>query len=193
MNFIFAFFILLGILLAAIKGDISIVTQTVANAAANGVQQVIGSIGIITFWLGLAKVAQESGLIKLLTRLLEPFFRLLFPSIPRGHPAMGAILMNVSANILGLGSAATPFGLKAMKELQKLNPQKEVASEAMCTFLAINTSGVTLIPTTLLAFRASAGSNNPGEVVGPIIFATLCSTIVAIIADYFFRRRRRNM
>lgn len=193
MNFIFAFFILLGILLAAIKGDINIVTQTVANAAANGVQQVIGSIGIITFWLGLAKVAQESGLLKLFTRFLEPVFRLLFPSVPRGHPAMGAILMNISANILGLGSAATPFGLKAMKELQRLNPQKEVASEAMCTFLAINTSGVTLIPTTLLAFRASAGSANPGEVVGTIIFATLCSTVVAITADYFFRRRRRNM
>ncbi len=192
MNFIFTFFILLGILLAAIKGDINMVTQTVANAAANGVQQVIGSIGIITFWLGLAKVAQESGLIELFTRFLEPVFRFLFPSIPRGHPAMGAILMNISANILGLGSAATPFGLNAMKELQKLNPRKEIASEAMCTFLAINTSGVTLIPTTLLAFRASAGSTNPGEVVGTIIFATFCSTLVAVTADYIFRRRRRN-
>ncbi len=192
MNFIFAFFILTGIVVAAVRGDIQLVTQSVANAANHGVQQAIGFIGIMSFWLGLARIAQEAGLIKLLTGILEPVIRLLFPSIPRGHRAMGSVLMNISANIMGLGSAATPFGLKAMQELQELNREKETASEAMCTFLAVNTASVTLVPATIIAFRASTGSANPGEVVGPVIFATMCASLVALTADYMFRRRNRR-
>jgi len=192
MNFIFAFFILTGILMAAVNGEIGSVTGWLAEAANNGVEQALGFIGVMAFWLGLARVAQEAGIISILTRFLEPVIRLLFPTIPRGHQAMGAILMNISANIMGLGSAATPFGLKAMEEMQKLNPKKETASEAMCTFLAINTASVTMIPGTVIAFRAAAGSENPSEIVGPVILATLCASTAALFADFIFRRRGRK-
>lgn len=192
MNCIFAFFILLGIVVAALQGDIGVVTESVVASANQGVEQALGFVGIMSFWLGLARIAREAGLIQLLTRVLEPIVRFLFPSIPRGHRAMGSILMNISANILGLGSAATPFGLKAMEELQSLNPHKDTASQAMCTFLAINTASVTLIPATVISFRAAAGSADPGEIVGPVIFATIAASLAALIADYCFRRGRKR-
>jgi spore maturation protein A len=152
------------------------------------VERIFGLIGILTLWLGIAKIAEKSGLLETVTKLLQPIVRILFPSIPKGHPAMGAILMNISANLFGFGSAATPFGLKAMEHLQKLNRSNQ-ASQAMCTFLAINTSSVTLIPSTIIALRVNAGSANPMEIIGTILFATTVSTIVAIVADFFFRLR----
>ncbi len=155
---------------------------------------VIKLTGILTLWLGIAKIAERSGLLNIITRLLQPLICWLFPSIPRGHPAMGAILMNYSANIFGLGSAATPFGLKAMEELQKLN-RSHHASEAMCTFLVINTSSITLIPSTIIAIRINAGSVNPTEIIGTMLFATTASTLVAVIGDYicraYYRKRGR--
>jgi spore maturation protein A len=128
-------------------------------------------------------------LVQGLARLLQPITRLLFPSIPKGHPAMGAIILNISANVLGLGNAATPFGLKAMEEMQKLNTKKDVASEAMCTFLALNTSAITLIPATIISVRLRAGSVNPTEIIGTTIFATSCAMVVAVTADYLLRRK----
>lgn len=147
---------------------------------------VIKLTGILTLWLGIAKIAERSGLLNIITRLLQPLIAWLFPSIPRGHPAMGAILMNYSANIFGLGSAATPFGLKAMEELQKLN-RSDQASEAMCTFLVINASSITLIPSTIIAIRINAGSANPTEIIGTMLFATTVSTLVAVVGDYICR------
>ena len=187
MNYIFSFFILGGIIIAAVNGRVDVVTTAAMTSAGSAVQRAITLIGIVSLWLGIARVAEKSCLIDALSRAIAPLFRWLFPSIPEDHPALGCILMNLSANMLGFGNAATPFGLKAMQELQKLNPYPDTASEAMCTFLAINTSSVTLIPSTLIALRASAGSKNPSEIMGVVLFATTCSTLVAIIGDMVIR------
>lgn len=192
INKAFGFLIISSIIAAAFTGKISTITADTMSAAAAGVTRVFGLIGILTLWLGVAKIAERSGLLGLFTKVLQPFLSLLFPSIPKGHPAMGSILMNFSANLFGFGSAATPFGLKAMKELQSLN-RSENASEAMCTFLAINTSSLTLIPSTIIALRVNAHSANPAEIVGPMILATLVSTFVAVNADIlcrFYSRKR---
>lgn len=178
-----------GVLVAAAGGQVEKVTAAATTAAQVGVETVLGLLGIMVLWLGMARIAEEAGLIRAIARAMAPFLRWLFPSVPRDHPAMGAILMNLSANLLGLGSAATPFGLRAMQELQKLNPNPNQASNAMCTFLAVNTSSVTLIPATIIALRAGAGSRNPAEIVSSALLATLCSTGVAVAVDYLFRRQ----
>jgi spore maturation protein A len=187
MNYVFTFFVLGGIIVAAVNGRIDVVTTAAMTSAGSAVQRAITLIGIVSLWLGIARVAEKSGLIDILSRSIAPLFRWLFPTIPKGHPALGCILMNLSANMLGFGNAATPFGLKAMQELQKLNHDPDTASEAMCTFLAINTSSVTLIPATLIALRASAGSKNPPEIMGAVLFATTCSTLSAIFGDMVIR------
>jgi len=177
---------------AAAEGRIAAVTEAVMTSAQLGVETVLGFVGIMVFWLGLSRIAEEAGLIQALARVMAPIFRPIFPSIPRDHPALGAILMNLSANMLGLGHAATPFGLKAMQELQKLNDTPDRATDAMCTFLALNTSSVTLIPATVIALRASAQSANPTEIVAPTLVATCISSAVALAADYLFRRLGRR-
>ncbi|MGI6486103.1 MAG: nucleoside recognition domain-containing protein [Tepidanaerobacteraceae bacterium] len=187
MNYVFSFFILFGILVAAINGRIDVITGAAMTSAGNAVQRAISLIGVVSLWLGIARVAEKSGLIDMMSRVIAPVFRWLFPSIPKGHPALGCILMNLSANMLGFGNAATPFGLKAMKELQSLNDRPDTATDAMCTFLAINTSSVTLVPATIVALRASAGSNNPTDIILSILFATTCSTFVAITVDFTMR------
>jgi len=145
-------------------------------------------LGILVMWTGLSKIAEDSGLMDHLAQAIRPLTRLLFPSVPPDHPAVGAMLMNMSANLLGLGQAATPLGLRAMQELQKLNQDPTTASEAMCTFLALNTSSLTLVPAAVVAVRAAAGSVNPAEIVGPTLVATTCSTTVAVLADFLMRR-----
>ncbi len=187
MNYVFSFFILAGILMAAINGRIDVIIGAAMTSAGNAVQRAVSLIGVVSLWLGIARVAEKSGLIDMMSRLIAPVFRWLFPSIPKGHPALGCILMNLSANILGFGNAATPFGLKAMQELQKLNERPDTATDAMCTFLAINTSSVTLIPATIVALRTSAGSKNPTDIIAAILFATTCSTIAAVTADFVIR------
>ena len=137
--------------------------------------------------VGLMKIAEEAGLIETLAKILRPFTRLLFPSLPSSHPALGSILMNFSANLLGLGNAATPFGLKAMQELQEINPNKEEASDAMCTFLAMNTANITLLPATIIGIRLAAGSTNPTEIIGTTLFATTIGFTIALIADGIMR------
>ncbi len=144
------------------------------------VELAIGLIGIMAVWLGVMRIAEQSGLITKLARALKPITTRLFPDIPPDHPAMGAMIMNLSANVLGLSNAATPLGLKAMEELNKLNKKLGTATDAMCTFLVINTSNVQLIPATVIAIRAAAGSANPTEILGPAIVATTISTVVGI-------------
>ncbi len=173
---------------AAISGRIDIVTTSAMEAAKIGVETAIGLVGVMSLWLGLMRLAEAAGMVRALARVVQPFTRWLFPSVPKEHPALGAIILNISANILGLGNAATPFGLKAMEELQKLNAGKDEASEAMCTFLALNTSAITLIPATIIGVRVKAGSANPSEIIGTTIFATSCAMLVAITADFLFRR-----
>lgn len=193
MNIVFGFLVVASILNAAFTGKINDISVEAVTSAGEGVKRVFGLIGILTFWLGIAKIAEKSGLLEIFTRILQPLIGWLFPSVPKGHPAMGSILMNLSANLFGFGSAATPFGLKAMEELQKLNRSNR-ASEAMCTFLAINTSSITLIPSTIIALRINAGSTNPLEIVGTTFFANSVSTLVAITADWICRTyvRRRG-
>lgn len=192
MNGIFVCLIIGGLITGAFTGRIEAVNEATLASAKSAADTLLALLGAFTLWLGVARVAEKSGLLQSFTALLEPIVRPLFPSIPPKHPALGAILMNLSANLFGFGNAATPFGLKAMEELQKINPKPHQASEAMCTFLAINTSSVTLLPATIIALRINAGSANPMEIVGTILFATSLSTGGALMADWFFRQAARK-
>lgn len=158
------------------------VTAAAIEYAGTAVTIALGLIGIMALWLGVMKVAEEAGLIKSIAGLLKPFTKRLFPEIPSDHPAMSAMIMNISANMLGLGNAATPFGLKAMEEMEKINPDKGTATNSMVTFLAINTAGLTLIPATAIAVRAASGSSNPAIIIGTSIFGALCATIAGVTA-----------
>lgn len=188
INLIWLIMIMAGIVLAGIRGQPEVITQSAFQAAQAAVKYSIELIGIMSLWLGLMKVAEEAGLIKTLAKILRPFTKLLFPSLPPNHPALGSILMNFSANLLGLGNAATPFGLKAMQELQEINKNKDEASEAMCTFLAMNTSNITLLPATIIGIRLAAGSANPTEIIGTTLFATTIGFTAALITDGVMRR-----
>lgn len=158
------------------------VTNSALEYAGIAVNIALGLIGIMAMWLGVMKVAEEAGLIKIIAKALKPVTKFLFPDVPADHPAMGAMIMNISANMLGLGNAATPFGIKAMEELEKINPNKGVASNTMCTFLTVNTAGLTLIPATAIAVRAAAGSSDPAIIIGTSIFGASCATITGITA-----------
>lgn len=175
-------------------GNMSKVADAIIHGSERGVTLSIGLISVIALWLGLMNIAEKAGAIAWLSRLLRPIARRLFPSVPVDHPAMGAILANMSANLLGIGNAATPLGLKAMHELQTLNEDKETASDAMCTLLAINTASITLIPTTVIAIRMQYHSHEPTAVVGTTLLASAIGTAFAIVLDRVFRklsRRRR--
>ena len=158
------------------------VTIAALDYAAIAVNISLGLIGIMALWLGVMKVAEEAGLIKKIAISVKPITKFLFPDVPSDHPAMGSMIMNISANMLGLGNAATPFGLKAMEELDKLNPDKGTATNAMVTFLAVNTAGLTLLPITAIAVRAAAGSSNPAIIIGTAMFGAACATTVGITA-----------
>lgn len=192
MKTIFFILIMLGIVTALVNGQPQLVMTAFVESSGAAVTRSITLLGILSVWLGIAKIAEKSGLLNSCSRILHPLLRPLFPSIPRDHPALDYITMNLSANLFGFGSAATPFGLKAMKEMQELNGNSKNASEAMCTFLAINTSSVTLIPTTMVAMRASLGSARPEAIVISSLFATSISTFCAIILDFYLRRRNRR-
>lgn len=156
------------------------ITQSAIDGANVAVDLLLSLIGIMVLWLGLMQVAKDAGLVDGLAYLLRPLMRWLFPDVPEGHPAQGAMLMNISANMLGLDNAATPFGLKAMQDLQELNPDKETTTDAMATFLVINSSSVTIIPIAIIGYRIAAKSENPAGPLAYIMIATLVSTVVAI-------------
>ncbi|MCH7963829.1 MAG: spore maturation protein [Bacteroidetes bacterium] len=164
------------------------VTNEAIGKAGVAVKIALGLIGIMALWLGVMKVAEDAGLIAKLSNMIKPITKKLFPEIPSDHPAIGAMLMNISANMLGLGNAATPFGLKAMDELDKLNPEKGTATNAMVTFLAINTAGLTLIPVTAIAVRAAQGSADPAIIIGTSIFGASCATVTGIVAAKLFEK-----
>ncbi len=163
-------------------------TKATVQSAADSVELAIGLIGVMTLFLGLVKVAEAGGLLKIIARLIRPIMVRLFPAVPPEHPAMGAMILNLSANAMGLGNAATPFGIRAMQELDKLNGSPGTATDSMALFLAINTSSVTLLPTGVIALRAAAGSSDPAGILPTTLFATLCSTTVAIISAKFYAR-----
>ncbi len=182
INYIWFILIFIGILTSIINGNVQAVTDAAIQSARNAVELSLGLIGVMSMWLGIMKIAEKSGLINKISAILKPLLVHLFPDVPPNHPAMGSMIMNISANILGLGDAATPLGLKAMQELQTLNKTDDTATDSMCTFLALNTSSITLVPATVIAYRTAAGSQNPTQIIGPTILSTIIATTVAIIA-----------
>lgn len=188
INGIWLGMIIIGFLFAAVNGRMDEFTAAVFDGAKSGVTVSFGLISVLVFWLGIMRIAEDAGLLKKIAKILGPIVSFLFPDVPKGHPAIGYILSNMSANLLGLGNAATPMGIKAMQELQKLNPDKETATPAMCTLLALNTASITLIPATLIAIRLNYNSADPAGIVGTTLAATAVATLAAIMADRFFRR-----
>lgn len=181
LNYDWLGLIVIAVITGAVTGNIEQVTKQAFDSAESAVKIALGLISIMTLWLGIMKIAEQAGFIRLLARALAPVMRRLFPDVPPEHPAMGSMLLNIAANWLGLSNAATPFGLKAMEELQQLNPKKDTATNAMAMFLGINTASITLIPTTIIGIRVSLNSNNPFEIIGTTIFASVCATTAAII------------
>jgi spore maturation protein SpmA len=172
-------------------GEISpmaVLSKAMVESAAGAVELALGLIGVMTLFLGLMKVAEAGGMLTVLARLIRPLMVRLFPDVPPEHPAMGAMILNMSANALGLGNAATPFGIKAMQDLDRLNSQPGTATDSMVMFLAINTSSVTLLPTGVIALRAAAGSSDPAGILPTTLFATMCSTITAVIAARSYQK-----
>ncbi|WP_321528146.1 nucleoside recognition domain-containing protein [Sedimenticola selenatireducens] len=197
MNIVFFLLVLIAFLTAAWRqfslpaADVSpmdALSKAMIDSATGAVELALGLVGVMALFLGLMKIAEQGGLLKILARLIRPLMIRLFPDVPAEHPAMGAMILNMSANMLGLGNAATPFGIKAMQELNRLNPCKGSATDSMVLFLAINTSSITLLPTGVIALRASAGSADPAGILPTTLFATLCSTLAAILAVKGYRR-----
>ena len=191
LNGIWLALILSSILCAAFTGRMDALQQKALESAGEAVKLVIGLVGVMAFFLGLMRVARDGGLLLAVARALEPLMRRLFPDVPSDHPAMGAMIMNLASNVLGLGNAATPFGLKAMTELDRLNPRPGVASDAMVLFLAINATSVAILPLGTIAVRAAAGSTSPASILVPTLIATTTSTAVAVAMHFLLRRRRR--
>lgn len=187
INVVWLLLLVVGVVTAAMGGQVSTVTDAVMGQSQMAIETILGFAGMMVMWLGIMNIAEESGLIRKLSGLMEPLLKRLLPEVPADDPAMGTILMSISANMLGVGAAATPLGLKAMQNLQRLNEEPERATNAMCTFLALNTSGVTLVPATVIALRAAAGSVSPTEIVGTALLATLCSSTVALTVDRIYR------
>lgn len=187
LNYIWIAFFLIGFVVALIKlvffGDTAIfpeMLQSTFDMAKAGFEISIGLTGVMTLWLGLMKIGERGGIVPILSKLVGPFFSRLFPEVPKDHPATGSIIMNFSANILGLDNAATPLGLKAMNELQEINPNKDTASNAQLMFLVLNASGLTIIPISIIADRATMGSVNPTSIFIPTLLATFCSTLAGL-------------
>ncbi len=183
--------VVVSTVVAAFSGTMPELTEAAFESAANAVTLAIGLIGALALWLGIIKVVEAAGMMQALARLIRPLMLRLFPDVPPDHPAMSAMIMNMAANALGLGNAATPIGLKAMAELNKLNTSPGTATNAMCLFLAINTSSLTILPISAITVRAGAGATNPGAIILPSIVATLCSTAVAIAMGKLLARRAR--
>lgn len=190
MSIVWFLLLAAGLLVAIVRNDVDGFTRGALEGASGAVTLAIGLVGTLSLWLGLLRVAEEAGLTARVAKLVQPLMRWLFPEIPPEHPAMTAMVLNVAANALGLGNAATPLGLKAMEELQTLNPRRDTATDAMVLFLVINTSSVQLIPATVVAMRAAGGAANPTDIVGPTLLATTISTVVGVIAAKLLARTR---
>lgn len=182
LDYIWLGMIIIGIAVGILNGRVELVTQAALESAKTAIELCIGLLGIMCLWTGLMGIAEKSGMVRRIARLVKPIMTFLFPGIPRNNPAVGSIVMNLVANFLGLGNAATPLGIKAMGELQKINPNRDTASNSMIMFLVLNTAAIQLIPATIIALRAASGSNNPGEIIVPIWIASICASAVGIIA-----------
>ncbi len=195
LNYIFIFFFLISFVIALIRliffGDTEIFTtimQSTFTNAKTGFELSLGLTGVMTLWLGFMKIGEKGGMVAILSRIVGPFFKKLFPEIPENHPVNGSIMMNLAANMLGLDNAATPMGLRAMEQLQELNPKKDTASNAMIMFLVLNTSGLTLIPISVMVYRAQLGAADPSDIFLPILLSTFFSTLMGIIAVSIYQK-----
>jgi len=191
VNVIWFLLIAIGIIFSFFTGNVDTINNSILNNGKEALDLVLSILPIIVLWTGILRIAEDAGLLKRFAKLVEPLLSHIFPDIPQNNKALGFIASNIAANMLGLGSAATPFGLKAMQELQKINDKKDTASTPMITFLVLNTAGVTIVPTTVLALRIAHGSANPSEIIIPGIIATFCSSLGGLLLDYFIRKRRR--
>lgn len=191
VSVIWLVFIAVGSFFFIGTGNIDVLNEEILKGGADGIKLLTEMLPLLVLWTGIMQIAEDAHLLDLFAKLVRPVLCKLFPSLPKDHPALGYIASNIAANALGLGSAATPFGLKAMECLQKDNPEKDTATEAMITFLVLNTGGVTLVPTTVIALRLSYGSVHPSEIIITSILATLCSNVSGLIYDYFKRRKRK--
>lgn len=195
LNYIWIAFLLIAFVIAVVKlvfwGDADVfpaIMNSTFSSARNAFEISLGLTGVLSLWLGIMKIGERGGMVNALARWLSPVFTRLFPGIPKGHPAVGNIFMNIAANMLGLDNAATPLGLKAMKELQSLNPRKDTATNPMIMFLVLNTSGLTIIPVSILVYRAQLGAAQPTDVFVPILLATFCSTLAGIVVTSVYQR-----
>lgn len=195
LNYIWIAFLLIAFIVACIQfiffGNSQIFTdiiQAAFGSAKSGFEISLGLAGVLSMWLGIMKIGEKGGVIQSLSRMVAPFFSKIFPDIPKNHPAMASIFMNLSANMLGLDNAATPMGLKAMKELQEINPKKDTASNSMIMFLVLNTAGLTLIPISVMVFRAQLGAANPADVFLPILLATFFAALTGLISVAIFQK-----
>ncbi len=188
LNYIWFGLMAIAVVVAAVNGTADAVTKGAVESASSAVQIAIGLVGIMTLWLGIMRVAEAAGLVTLIGRALRPLLRWLFPEVPPDHPAGGAIVVALAANVLGLNNAATPLGIKAMEALQALNRDKDTASNAMVTLMAVMTSGVQLVPATMIGVLAAAGSSSPTTIIAPTIVATFIGTVVAVVAARLLAR-----
>ncbi|MDG4656054.1 nucleoside recognition domain-containing protein [Ectobacillus antri] len=193
VNLVWVAMTVIGVVYAMINGTMEAVNKAVFEGAKSGVTICIGLVSVLIFWLGLMKIAEEAGLLKKLVTIFMPLVKKLFPDVPKDHPAMGFILSNMMANLFGLGNAATPLGIKAMERLKELNGGQDEASRSMITFLALNTSAITLIPATVISIRMTYNSANPTDIVGVTFIAQLLSMMGAIWIDrYFYNKRMKS-
>jgi spore maturation protein SpmA len=189
LNWIWLGFLLVAVLVGGFTGRLPQLTKGAFETAETAVMKIaLPLMGVMAIWLGIMRLAERSGLVQVLARLLRPVLRRLFPEIPRDHPALGAMVMNMAANMLGLGNAATPLGLRAMAHLERLNPHPGTATNAMCTFLALNTASIQLVPTTAIALLAVAGSGNPTAIVPTAFLATVCAAVSGVLASKLLER-----
>jgi len=192
MSVIWVLLLVASVVVAAATGRKAALPGAIAESAGRAVSLSIGLVGILALWLGLMKVAEEAGLVRALGKLARPVLRRLFPSVPAGSPAMGAMTMNIAANMLGLGNAATPFGIKAMEELERSNPDPGTATDAQALFCALNTASIQLIPASVIALRAAAGAPQPADILGATLLASTCATLAAIASAWALRRLFRS-
>lgn len=187
MNIIWYLLIFISIVFGALNGTLDKVTSAIFSGAELAVKIVLTLIGIMTFWLGIMKIAEKSGIVEFLSKFLTPIAKIIFPEIPKNNPVIGDIAMNFTANALGLSNAATPIGIKAMEGLQQLNKDKNTASDPMCTLLAMNTAGFQIIPATVIAVLAAQGAKNPAQIILPTLIVTSVAFVFAVCAAKFFK------
>ena len=195
LNYIWIFFFVVAFITGLIKliffGDVNVFPEMVSSTfdmAKTGFEISLFLTGVLSLWLGLMKLGEKGGIVKIFSKVIGPFFQKLFPEIPKNHPATGSIMMNIAANMLGLDNAATPIGLKAMKEMQEINPNKDTASNAQIMFLVLNTSGLTLIPISIMVYRTQLGAVDPSDIFIPILLATYFSTLAGLISVSIYQK-----